>query len=103
MLVHDDRYAYYIASGIRAGARSGRLNLLSRLLVDRMIRSAHERGLTFDFEGSVVPGVEHFFRGWGGRLVVKFRAIKIIRPWTYAGWFLYRYWTRHRKTAWFEP
>ena len=77
------------------------MDLWSRTLVERMILDAHARGLTFDFEGSVIPGVERFFRGWGGRCVPKYRAVKIRRCWTYAAWALHRYWTGHRKKRWF--
>jgi len=102
VLVWDGRCAYYLASGIRADARRGSLNLLSRLLIDRMIRDTHERGLAFDFEGSVLPGVERFFRGWGGRCVPKYRAVKIRTSWSFAAWSLHRWWTGHHKTTWFR-
>ncbi len=101
LLLWDHVSGYYVASGIRKEARHGPLNLWSRVLIDRMVQDTHEKGLTFDFEGSTVPGVERFFRGWGGRCVPKYRVVKIRRPWTYAGWHLHRYWTRHRKSKWF--
>jgi len=101
LLVLDHRCGYYLASGIRSDARSGPRNLWSRVLLDRMIRHTHRQGLTFDFEGSVLPGVERFFRGWGGRCVPKYRVVKIRRIWSYAGWVAGQYWSRHRRKRWF--
>lgn len=102
LYVFDKACGYYVASGIHRDVRRGNLNLLSRLLIERMILDSHARGITFDFEGSVLPGVEHFFRGWGGRCVPKYRVIKISRWWTYVGWCLYHYRLRHRRRTWFE-
>jgi hypothetical protein len=102
MLLFDHACSYYLASGIRMDARSGSMNLWSRALIERMIHDTHARGLTFDFEGSVLPGVEHFFRGWGGRRVQKTRVVKITRPWAYAAWSLHRYLSGHRSRRWFE-
>jgi hypothetical protein len=99
LLAMDNHCAYYLASGIRADARRGPLNLLSRVLIERMILHAHGRGLIFDFEGSVLPAVETFFRNWGGLCVPYYRAVKIPRSWTFAAWSLHRYWTRHRRGA----
>jgi len=67
-----------------------------------MIRDCHECGLTFDFEGSVLPGVEGFFRDWGGVLRPKYRLVKIRTPWSYAAWSLHRWCMGHRKKAWFR-
>ena len=97
LLVWDRRFAYYLASGIRADVRRGPMNLLGRLLIDRMIQDAHGRGLTFDFEGSVLPGVEPHFRGWGGKCVPKCRAVKIPNFCAHAVWCLRRYRNGHRK------
>jgi hypothetical protein len=82
-------------------AQTGLYRYVKRLLIERMICDAHERNLTFDFEGSVLPGIEPFFRGWGGKRVAKYRVTKIPRLWTYMAWSLHGYWTRHRKKRWF--
>jgi hypothetical protein len=72
LAVHDWRCAYDIAGGTRAGgARTGPARYVKRLLIERMICDAHHRNVTFDFEGSIDPGVEPFFRGWGGICVPK--------------------------------
>jgi len=96
-LVFGIGFSHYLAGGIRADARRGPMELWSRVLFDRMIRDSHQRGLTFDFEGSMLPGVEQFFRGWGGVRMPIWRVIKMTKPWTYAMWSLHRFLTGHRK------
>lgn len=97
LLVWDRCCGYYLASGMRGDVRHGPMNLLGRLLIDRMIQDSHRQGLTFDFEGSVLPGVEPYFRGWGGKCVPKCRAVKIPNFCAHAIWSLHRYWKGHRK------
>ncbi|MCX5654029.1 MAG: hypothetical protein NTY65_05195 [Planctomycetota bacterium] len=99
---HDRAALYAIVPGTRGGRLTGPGAYLQRLLLERMILDAHARGLVFDFSGSVLTGVEPYFRGWGGRCVPKYRVVKIHTPWTYAAWVLHRYWTGHRKTTWFH-
>nr|HPR68216.1 methicillin resistance protein [Kiritimatiellia bacterium] len=51
------------------------------LAVWEAIRHAKEAGLeTFDFEGSVIPPIERFFRGFGGRLTPYYTVNKGWRP-----------------------
>ncbi len=98
LLVWDARHAYYLAGGMRRELRqSSHVNLL---LFERMIGDAHAMGRTFDFEGSVLPGVERFFRGWGGRLRQTVRLVKIPSPAAWAAWQLRRYWHGHRLRTW---
>lgn len=64
---HDSSDCYYLfgagPTGQRDGA-AGRINLWNAIL------RAKERGIsTFDFEGSMIPEIERFFRGFGGELV----------------------------------
>jgi len=99
--VHDWRCAYAVVGGVRGGRLTGKEGYLHRLVLERMIQDAHNRNLTFDFEGSVLPGVEPYFRRWGGKCVPKYRVIKIGTCWTYAAWALHRYLTRHRTKKWF--
>jgi hypothetical protein len=64
--VRDAAYCYYLLGGSRRGEGAGGVNAL---LVDRAIGFAREAGCTiFDFEGSMIPGVEKFFRGFGPQL-----------------------------------
>lgn len=65
-VVHDAHTAYYVLGGYRAADRHHGAGALA---VAEAIRRAQELGLqTFDFEGSVIPPIERFFRGFGGRL-----------------------------------
>jgi hypothetical protein len=61
--VHDERYVYYLL-----GASHGeyRTSGSPSLLMWRALELAAGRGLAFDFEGSMVRGVERFFRSFGG-------------------------------------
>jgi hypothetical protein len=74
LLVWDSQKAYYLAGArgpesFTTGAQA--------LLIWHMIRFAALRTRVFDFEGSVLVGVERFFRGFGAKripysLVMKF-------------------------------
>jgi hypothetical protein len=67
------------------------------LIMHRMIEAAHARGLDFDFEGSVLPGVEAFFRSFGGQLRPFYRVTKFPSPAAYLVWCAHHYWTVHRR------
>ena len=64
--VHDSRTAYALAAGYdeaRAHKGAGALTMWNAIL------KAKEMGLkVFDFEGSVIPAIERYFRGFGGSL-----------------------------------
>ena len=83
-LVHDDRFTYYLAGGSDPALRTSGAG---SLVVWAAIRAAAERGLAFDFEGSMIAGVEKFFRAFGGEpapySVVRAtpsRALRAVRP-----------------------
>ena len=77
-VVHDERTAYYLLGGYRA---ENRHHGAGALAVWEAIRHAKEAGLeTFDFEGSVIPPIERFFRGFGGRLTPYYTVNKGWRP-----------------------
>jgi Acetyltransferase (GNAT) domain len=64
MVVWDDARSYYLAGGsqseqLGSGAQS--------LLLWQAVRHASTRTRSFDFEGSMIPGVARFFRGFGSR------------------------------------
>ncbi len=64
--VHDQRTAYYLLGGYDPDYRH---HGAGAACVWNCIRRAHELGLkTFDFEGSSIPSIERFFRGFGGVL-----------------------------------
>lgn len=54
--------AYYIAGG---GDERGRASGAQSLLLWTLIQEANREGLAFDLEGSMIPGVERFFREFG--------------------------------------
>lgn len=63
-IVRDANAAYYLMSGSDPELRqSGAL----ALLLWEAVRDASAAGLVFDFEGSMIPAIEHFFRGFGAR------------------------------------
>jgi lipid II:glycine glycyltransferase (peptidoglycan interpeptide bridge formation enzyme) len=64
-VVHDGRTAYYLMGGYAEGAHHG----AGALAMWHAILKAKELGLeVFDFEGSVIPPIERYFRGFGGQL-----------------------------------
>ncbi|NOZ72781.1 MAG: GNAT family N-acetyltransferase [Chloroflexi bacterium] len=72
-LVWDDQAAYYLIGGNdpelqTSGAPS--------LLIWEAIRFAATVTRTFDFEGSMIPGVERFFRSFGAKQKPYFRVSK---------------------------
>ncbi len=64
LVLWDAEYAYLLITG-RSPDCPGHVQ---PVLVWALIRDALDRGLGFDFEGSMLPGVEHFFRSFGGEL-----------------------------------
>ena len=101
ILIWDRSTAYSILGGIRSDLRKD--SRVGTILLERMIRKAHGRGLDFDFEGSSLPGVERFMRSFGGELRPMTRVVKIRSPLTYTLWHTYRYFTQHRKPwVWVE-
>jgi hypothetical protein len=96
VLIYDRRRAYSVLGGIRADLRKD--SRVGTILLDRMIRDAHQMGLDFDFEGSALPGVERFMRSFGGELQPMCRVIKIRSPLAWIMWQTYRYFTQHRRS-----
>jgi len=65
--IYDKRACYYLLGGVDKDAGVQGIN---NLLVLGAIEKAKELGCTiFDFEGSMLKGVEKFFRGFGPELV----------------------------------
>lgn len=64
-IVWDSKRAYYIAGGI-SGKNSSAMSLA---IWDAIRYSRDEAGLReFDFEGSMIPGIENYFRKFGGQI-----------------------------------
>ncbi len=64
LLVHDERIAYYLAYAIAPAHRSD--GAMEWLTVEAM-KYAFSRGLTFDFEGSIIPNIARTYRHYGGQ------------------------------------
>lgn len=70
----DQNVCYYLLGGTNKDAGVQGLN---NLLILKAIELAKEKGCTvFDFEGSMLQGVEKFFRGFGGQLQAYYTANK---------------------------
>jgi len=77
-VVHDTKTAYYLLGGYQS---EGKHHGAGALAMFESIRHARELGLQiFDFEGSIVPAIEKYFRGFGARLVPRFRVNKAWLP-----------------------
>jgi lipid II:glycine glycyltransferase (peptidoglycan interpeptide bridge formation enzyme) len=64
---YDKNNCYYLLGGVN---KSSGIQGVNNLLVQRSIEQARELGCnTFDFEGSMLKGVEKFFRSFGPELV----------------------------------
>jgi len=59
----DSHSAYYLAGG-RTGDDQGAS--AHALLLDHAVQAAQSRGIAFDFEGSMHPGIANFFQSFGG-------------------------------------
>lgn len=76
--VYDNRTAYYLLGGYD---HENKHHGAGPLAVWSSIQYAKDLGLEwFDFEGSMVPQVEQFFRGFGGELVPYYRINKAKLP-----------------------
>jgi GNAT acetyltransferase-like protein len=64
LFVWEPSRAYYLTGGSHD---TGRGNAAQSLVLWHAIRRAAEHAQTFDFEGSMIPGVARFFRGFGSR------------------------------------
>lgn len=77
-VVHDEQTAYYLFGGYKAAERHHGAGALAMF---EAIKHSQKMGLkTFDFEGSVVPAIERYFRGFGGKLTPYFTVNKAWLP-----------------------
>jgi hypothetical protein len=77
-VAHDAKTAFYLLGGYQS---EGKHHGAGALAMFESIRRARELGLkTFDFEGSVVPAIERYFRGFGGELTPYLRVNKAWLP-----------------------
>jgi hypothetical protein len=72
--VFDEHRCYYLLGGL---SRSTKIRgALPTLLTDAIASYRQTGGEVFDFEGSMMPGVERFFRSFGGDLTPYFVVAK---------------------------
>lgn len=76
--VYDKDNCYYLLGGVDKGSGIQGVN---NLLIQKSIEKAKQLGCTtFDFEGSMLKGVEKFFRGFGPQLVPYYTVNKASLP-----------------------
>lgn len=76
--IYDSKTAYYLLGGYNHDNNHHGAGALSMW---RAIKHAKELGLQyFDFEGSMVPQIEKYFRGFGGELTPYYRINKAKLP-----------------------
>ena len=71
-IVRDEHTAYLLASGRNPDSHSGAVPLL----IWHALQQLSEEVERFDFEGSVIPGIEVFFRSFGAELTPYFQLRK---------------------------
>lgn len=76
-LVWDERFVYHLLGGTMPGYQSlGSYNALAW----EGIKIASEKGLSYDFEGSMIEGISKSFREFGGVPKPYFRIRKVFNP-----------------------
>jgi lipid II:glycine glycyltransferase (peptidoglycan interpeptide bridge formation enzyme) len=76
--IFDEKRAYYVIGGVddEHGVAAA-----SSMALFACIKHARDVGLeVFDFEGSMVPGIEKYFRSFGGTLTTLHRIVKASLP-----------------------
>lgn len=71
--LYDSNTCYYLLGG-----KDYNSNIAGsqELVIWEGIKFASQKSKSFDFEGSMIPGIESFFRGFGGKPTIYFRVIK---------------------------
>jgi len=76
--VHDNHTAYYLLGGFD---HQNKHHAAGPLSLWECVKHAQAIGLNeFDFEGSMVPDIERYFRGFGGNMVPYYRVNKALLP-----------------------
>lgn len=76
--IYDKLNCYYLLGGVHKQSGVGGI---TNLLIQKSMEQAKELGCSvFDFEGSMLKGVEKFFRGFGPELVPYYTVNKAILP-----------------------
>lgn len=72
--IYDSKVCYYFKSGSDPNYRSSGA---ASLLLWEGIKLASAVSKEFDFEGSMVEGIENFFRGFGGEIITYYEVQKL--------------------------
>lgn len=72
-LLYDEKTCYYLMGG--KDYKSNIQGSIEMLLWEG-IKFASGKSKEFDFEGSMIPGIESFFRGFGGKPCIYFRVYR---------------------------
>jgi Acetyltransferase (GNAT) domain len=75
-IVWDERSAYYLMGG---GDPELRTSGATSLVLWEAIKFSHQVSRCFDFEGSIIEPIEHFFRAFGARQVPYFYVYRCSR------------------------
>lgn len=76
--VYDKNTCYYLLGGVN---KNSGIQGINNLLIQKSIEKAKDLGcITFDFEGSMLKGVEKFFRGFGPELIPYYTVNKASLP-----------------------
>jgi lipid II:glycine glycyltransferase (peptidoglycan interpeptide bridge formation enzyme) len=73
-VINDSQTSYYLLGGNDYSLKNINSNAV---LLWHAIRDALAEGRSFDFEGSMNEGIEHFFRSFGGEQTPYFRIYKV--------------------------
>lgn len=65
-LVYDNNSSYFLLNGIDI---DNQIRGANALMIFESIKYFHDKCQNYDFEGSMLPGVEQFYRRFGGELV----------------------------------
>lgn len=82
-LLYDNHCCYYLLSGTNYNAY---IQGAQEFLIWEGIKYAAKVSSYFDFEGSMIPGIESFFRGFGGEAKIYFRISKGSKPFNFLLW-----------------
>lgn len=74
LYVYDEKVCYYLIAGTDPQFRSGGAN---SLLLWEGIQFAAQHSRCFDFEGSMIEGIEKFFRQFGGELTIYYDVFRL--------------------------
>ncbi len=77
-LIFDEKCAYYILGGVNIHSKTKAP--INEALVYHIISYAMDNGYDFDFEGSVIKNINHFFRKFEGEQTEYFRIRKVFNP-----------------------